>query len=86
MKLSKTQIARLRNSLGSKEKQPDFWTVFWSAKKAWLLAVPIGVYGILQFSKGLDAFGCVLVSLAWGQVYPSLLLSFRAVNLALVRL
>ncbi len=81
MKLSKTEVAWLRNSLSSKERQPDFWTVFWSAKKAWVLAVPVGLLGVAELSKGLDIIGYALIALAWGQVYASAILSVRAVNL-----
>ena len=81
MKLTKTQARWLKNNLRGKDTRPSFWFVFWSARGAWLLAIPFGVLGIWCFYDKSPFLGCVLVALGWGFLFTSIILSTRAVSL-----
>jgi len=81
MKRTKTQLAWLRNSWGSKDARPTVWRVFWSVRKAWLLAIPVAAFGIWEFVSDSPVLGCILISVAWGNIFASVALSTRAVSL-----
>jgi hypothetical protein len=81
MKLTKTQIAWLKNSLGSRDRQPTFWLAFWSVRKAWLPALLVAVVGVWQFAADAPVLGCILIAIAWGNIFASVSLSARAVSL-----
>jgi len=81
MKLTKTQAAWLRNSLRGKDTRPSFWSVFWSARGAWMVAIPFGALGAWWFVAKSPLLGCVSIALAWGFFFTSIMLSSRAVNL-----
>lgn len=82
MKLTKTQLTWLKNSLKGKDVKPNFWKVFWSVKNAWLIAIPIAAFGIWEFVSDSPVLGCVLISVAWGNIFSSIALSTRAVSLS----
>ena len=81
MKLIKTQIAWLRNSWRSKDTRPNFWKVFWSVRKAWLSTIPMILFGVWEFEDNSPVLGCILISVAWGIIFASILLSARTVSL-----
>jgi len=81
MKLTKTQVAWLKNSRGSKDTRPTFWTAFWSVRKAWLVGIALMIFGIGEFVSDAVVVGCILVSQGWGFVFASVMLARRAVAL-----
>jgi hypothetical protein len=81
MKLTKTQITWLKNSFRNKDTRPTFGQTFWSVRKAWLLAIPLAGFGVWEFVSDSYILGCVLISVAWGNVFASIALSTRAVSL-----
>ncbi len=81
MKLTKTQAAWLKNSLRGKDVRPSFWMVFWSARGAWMSAIPLAAMGTWFFVDRSPLLGCALIALGWGFCFTSIMLSSRAVNL-----
>jgi hypothetical protein len=81
MKLTKAQTAWLKNSMRAKDTRPSFWSVFWSARGAWMMAIPLGALGAWCFVDKSQFLGCALIALAWGFLFTSIMLSSRAVNL-----
>ena len=81
MKLSRTQVAWLVNSFREKDSGPSLWRTFWSARNAWLIAIPIAALGIWNFFVGEQIMACVLISVAWGNIFASIAVSIRSVVL-----
>ncbi len=81
MKLTRIQAAWLKNSLHGKNSRPSFWSVFWSARGAWILAVPLCGVGAWWFVEKSALLGCVLLAAGWGFLFTSIMLASRAVNL-----
>ena len=81
MKLTKIQAAWLKNSLRAKDTQPSFWRVFWSARGAWMMAIPLCALGLWWFGDQSPVLGCASIALGWGFLFTSIMLSRRAVNL-----
>ena len=81
MKLTKTQAAWLKNSLRGKNTRPNFWYVFWSARGAWMLALPLCGFGAWMFVGESPLLGCALIAAGWGFLFTSIILASRAVNL-----
>lgn len=81
MKPTKTQLTWLKNSWRVKDARPRFLGTFWSIKTAWLIAIPLAAVGVWEFVSDSPVVGCILISLAWGNIFSSVAASTRAVSL-----
>ncbi len=76
MKLTRTQLAYLKNCRKGRGTFPSIPNLLWQAKRAWLPSIPFAAFGIWLVSTG-DSIGWLIIAVAWGLCFASFAVASR---------
>ena len=77
MKLTKIQLAYLKNCRNWRGTFPTIPQLLWKARRAWVPMLPFAVVGIWLVASSQDVLGWLLIAIVWGMVFASYVVARR---------
>ena len=77
MKLTRTQVAYLKNCRKGRWTFPSIPNLLWQARRAWVPSIPFAVVGIWLVSSSWDVLGWLMIAFAWGMMFASFVVASR---------
>jgi hypothetical protein len=77
MKLTKTQVAYLKNCRDGRGTFPTIPNLLWQAKRAWLPSIPFAAVGMWLVVSAGAAIGWLMIAFAWGLLFASFAIASR---------
>jgi hypothetical protein len=77
MKLTRSQVAYLKNCRRGRGTSPSIPNLLWQARRAWVPSVPFAAVGIWLVFSAWDVLGWLMIVFAWGMMFASFVVASR---------
>ena len=77
MRLTKIQLAYLKNCRSGRGTFPTTPELLWKARRAWVPFLPLAAVGIWLVVSSRDVIGWLLIAFAWGMIFASYVVARR---------
>jgi len=77
MKLTKSQVAYLKNCRKGRGTFPSIPNLLWQARRAWVPSIPFAAVGVWLVESSSDLLGWLMIAFAWGVMFARFAVASR---------